>query len=94
MRSSTLAALGLALALSALAGTALAADQERGRALYENHCQSCHSAKVHNRKQRWPADLTQLRDVVDRWQAQQGLRWSREDIGDVVYFLNVTQYNY
>ena len=92
MRSS-LAALALALAAGA-GSTASAADLERGRALYENHCQSCHSVNVHNRKQRWPADLTQLRDIVERWQAQQKLRWSREDIDDVVYFLNVTQYSY
>ena len=83
------------LAFAAIQSTpALGADLERGRAFYENHCQSCHSAKVHNRKQRWPSDLTQLRDVVNQWQGQQNLRWSQEDIEDVVYFLNVTQYSY
>ena len=77
-----------------LTGPALGADVERGRALYENHCQSCHSIKVHNRKQRWPSDRDQLRAVVNQWQTQQNLRWSSEDIEDVVYFLNVTQYSY
>lgn len=35
-----------------------------------------------------------LRNIVGHWQGQQNLRWTREDIEDVVYFLNVTQYNY
>jgi hypothetical protein len=63
-------------------------------ALYENHYQVCHTRKVHGLKQRWPGKLDQLRGVVDRWQAQQELRWSQEGIEDVVYYLNVTQYNY
>jgi mono/diheme cytochrome c family protein len=70
------------------------ADGERGRALYENHCQACHSSKVHGRKQRWPENLAQLRAIVAQWQAQQVLNWSGEEIDDVVYFLNITQYSY
>ncbi|HUO44682.1 MAG TPA: hypothetical protein VMT94_07210 [Burkholderiales bacterium] len=83
-------------ALIAAAGNVFAApaDPERGRALYENHCQFCHSIKVHSRKQRWPQNLDDLRAIVDLWQRQQNLNWSKEDIDDVVYFLNTTQYNY
>ena len=62
--------------------------------MYENHCRFCHSAAVHNRKQRWPADIVQLRAIITQWQAAQNLRWSKEDIEDVVTFLNVTQYSY
>lgn len=83
------------LTLVAVAVTpALGADAERGRALYENHCQGCHSSKIHGRRQRWPADLDHLRNIVGHWQGQQNLRWTREEIEDVVYFLNVTHYNY
>jgi cytochrome c2 len=93
MRSSNRAV--AVLAFTVIVNTAaLGADPERGRALYENHCQGCHSSTVHNRKQRWPENLEQLRGIVDRWQTEQNLRWSREDIEDVVYFLNVTQYSY
>jgi len=82
--------------LFAVAGSssAMGADLERGKALYENHCQFCHSIKVHSRKQRWPQNLDDLRAIVDLWQRQQNLNWSKEDIDDVVYFLNTTQYNY
>lgn len=93
MRSSNRAVAVLAFTVIVIT-SALGADPERGRALYENHCQVCHTSKVHNRKQRWPENLAQLRGIVDRWQTEQNLRWSREDIEDVVYYLNVTQYSY
>ena len=80
---------------AALAATpAFGADAGHGRALYENHCQTCHTSKVHRREPRLPADSAGLRVIVERWQAEQNLRWSREDIDDVVYFLRVTQYNF
>jgi mono/diheme cytochrome c family protein len=73
---------------------AFGADAERGRALYENHCVVCHTSKVHRREPRMAADSSQLYKIVDNWQAEQGLRWSREEIDDVVYFLKLTQYNF
>lgn len=94
MQRSRLFQAACALAACVTVAPAPAADLDRGRALYENHCLSCHSVKVHNRKQRWPADLSQLRVIVGQWQEQQKLRWSRDDIEDVVYYLNVTQYSY
>jgi cytochrome c2 len=84
-----------ALAMAAMSSApAPGADLERGRDLYEIHCQFCHSIKVHNRQQRWPSDLQQLRGVVEHWQEQQKLRWSKDEIDDVVFYLNVRQYNY
>ena len=92
------AARALALAWPVCAALAaapvFAADAEHGRALYENHCRVCHTSKVHKREPRQPADSAELRAIVERWQAEQGLRWLREDIDDVVYFLRVTQYNF
>jgi mono/diheme cytochrome c family protein len=71
-----------------------AADSGRGAALYENHCQVCHSKRVHQRDQRLPANLAELRSEVERWQKQQNLRWSDEDVADVVEYLNSTQYKF
>jgi mono/diheme cytochrome c family protein len=90
--------LDYALAIAALSiasqPAALGADAERGRALYENHCVVCHTSKVHKREPRVAANAAQLYTIVDNWQKEVGLRWSREEIDDVVYFLKLTQYNF
>jgi len=70
------------------------AQGTRGSALYENHCQACHDKRVHDRTQRLPANIAELRFQVDRWQKAQNLQWSDEDIADVVAYLNSTQYKF
>ncbi|MCC6533120.1 MAG: cytochrome c [Burkholderiales bacterium] len=83
------------LALAAMAAISVeshAQNLERGRQLYENHCQTCHTAQVHGRKNRTAIGIGDLREIVDRWQANQALRWSREEIEDVVQFLANTRY--
>ena len=69
-------------------------DLERGRALYENHCQVCHTAQIHRRVNRLPMSLDELRTIVENWQRQENLRWSAQDVEDVVWFLNQTRYRY
>lgn len=78
---------------------ALSAGQEvpsldRGRALYENHCVVCHTAKVHRRAPALPISTDDLRHIVSVWTAQQGLRWNREDIEDVVFYLDRVHYRF
>lgn len=67
---------------------------ERGRALYENHCQVCHTPKVHTRANRMAIDTAELRGIVNGWQRAENLRWSAEDIEDVVHFLRQTRYRF
>ena len=90
--------LSFAFGIAALAivcqPAALGADAERGRALYENHCVVCHTSKVHRREPRVAANNAQLYKIVDNWQAERGLRWSREETDDVVSYLRLTQYNF
>jgi len=69
-------------------------DLERGRALYENHCVVCHTPKVHRRAPRLPLHTDDLRFIVTVWTSQQGLRWSRDDIEDVVHYLDRTYYKF
>ena len=69
-------------------------DPERGRALYENHCQVCHTPRVHSRVNKLPINRDELREIVDRWQREERLRWSSQDVTDVVEFLNRTRYGY
>ena len=94
MRRSVLVAL---LAVGGLAGMPAAQgaevpDLERGRALYENHCIVCHTPKVHRRAAPLPMRIDDLRYIVNLWASQQGLAWSRDDIDDVVHYLDRTHY--
>ena len=83
---------GLALVTATL--HAQVPDAGRGSALYENHCQVCHTSRVHTRNQRLPLTRAEVREIVDKWQAQQQLTWNASDIEDVVEFLNRTHYKF
>ena len=83
----------LLLCLPAVADAQLA-DIERGRALYENHCQVCHTPKVHSRVNRLAITRAEVRELADNWQSQQALRWSDQDLEDVVEFLSRTRYQF
>ena len=80
--------------MGAVSIDAHAQNVERGRLLYENHCQVCHTAEVHGRKNRIALSRDDLRDIVDRWQKHQKLGWSAEDIRDVVQYLATTRYRF
>jgi mono/diheme cytochrome c family protein len=89
-------ALGLALFVIA-AQPAFAADVpsvQRGRLLYENHCQVCHTSDIHRRPNRMPLNAAGLRGIVDQWQKQEKLNWSEQEIADVVQFLRETRYRF
>ena len=83
---------GVVLALPA-AGAEVP-NPERGRALYENHCVVCHTSKVHRRIPSSAIDTAALRSIVKVWMEEQKLRWSPEDIEDVVQYLNDTHYRF
>jgi hypothetical protein len=87
---------GVALcALATLyASSSHGADAGRGRALYENHCQSCHTPKIHSRAKRLPITKNEVRLLVDDWRRQANLPWTPEEVEDVVEYLNVTRYRY
>jgi len=89
------AAIGIMAACIAFqAAAADVPDLERGRALYENHCIVCHTSKVHRRIPRSAIDMDALRYIVKVWVEEQNLRWSPEDIEDVVQYLDSTHYNF
>lgn len=69
-------------------------DLDRGRALYENHCTVCHTSKVHRRFPPSAIDLEALRVIVKVWVEEQHLRWSAEDIEDVVQYIDRTNYRF
>lgn len=93
MASFTRVAAGTILTLAGHAHAQLP-DTARGQALYENHCQVCHSSKVHARVNRLPVARAEVRDIVEKWQAQQKLSWSSNEVDDVVAYLNQTWYRF
>lgn len=84
----------VALVLLFAARTASGADAERGRALYDLRCGSCHSESVHGRQKRVATNFEDVRRWVDRWNGSLGLRWDGEEIDDVAVYLNATYYRY
>ena len=81
------------LALAAGA-TAMAADPERGRMLYETRCDICHGTGVHLRASRKASSFEAIRAQVRRWDRELGASWSREEIEDVSVYLNDRFYLY
>jgi mono/diheme cytochrome c family protein len=69
-------------------------DEKDGELLYEAHCITCHNAQVHWRQNRLVKDWTSLRSQVERWQANIGQRWTREQILDVAKYLNRVFYKF
>lgn len=80
--------------MSLPAANAQVPDAGRGRALYENHCTVCHTAQVHARVNRLAMSRSEVRDIVEKWQAQQKLTWGTQEVEDVVEFLNRTRYQF
>jgi mono/diheme cytochrome c family protein len=66
----------------------LSADAARGRMLYENACQDCHTTQAHWRDQRLVRDWPGLHHQVTRWAAIAGQKWRPEDVNDVAAYLN------
>lgn len=66
----------------------LAVGLDLGRALYENHCQSCHEDWAHTRNNRKVATLDGLRARVTSWSIHSGLDWGTEEISAVTGYLN------
>jgi len=84
----------LSILLLLLYPIATAANPERGRLLYENHCRSCHESNVHIRQTQAAKSLKAVRTEVVRWQGVLTLQWNGEDVGDVAEYLNATWYHY
>jgi mono/diheme cytochrome c family protein len=88
-------ALALLVALAA-ALPAQAQDARRGRQIYETHCLTCHYEHVHERApgRSRVHDLEELRREVAARARLTGVRFTREDIEDVVIYLDQSHYGF
>lgn len=84
--------LGLLLVVNS--STALAVNYERGRLLYENQCQACHTRMLHTPETRKIKDLTELQYRVSAWGIHAGEDWGPEEVNDVTLYLNRSFYHF
>ena len=87
----------LVIAMSVLLagyGSVLAESFDRGQALYENHCMSCHEDGVHTRDTRRATSVAELRKWVATWSFHASLDWSGEEIDDVTDYMDRRYYHF
>jgi mono/diheme cytochrome c family protein len=91
-----LSPMAVAMIAALLAGPlpALAADEERGRLLYENHCTGCHESLIHIRETRKADSPAAIREQIERWRAVLDLDWQEDEVDDVLEYLNQRYYRY
>jgi len=80
--------------LGPLVSAQLMADTQRGAALYENHCQACHTDAIHQRNNSKVENRSALLAWITAWSTHAGLNWNKEDIEDVAGFMNLTYYRF
>lgn len=86
-------AFALLLAMTVGPSPALAENFARGQELYNLQCQSCHEDLLHARNRKLKS-LAELRKRIEDWAAHTGNTWTREDIDDVLYYLNKSFYRF
>lgn len=93
MRTSTISALTAAPLLALLSTASPAAEPERGRLLYENHCLVCHESAVHVRENRRVTTRIDIMEMITRWSAYLDLDWTGEEMFDVLEYLDQRYYH-
>ncbi len=83
-----------AAVLLALAGAVRAADPERGRMLYENHCHECHESVVHVREARKAGTRADVRRRIVQFARFLDLGWGEAEVADVLHYLNSRYYGF
>jgi mono/diheme cytochrome c family protein len=86
----------LLIALALVAAPAAAQDAQRGKLLYDAHCGGCHYERVHDRPPGRSSvhSLADLRDEVARRAALVKQRFTRDDLADIVSYLNQSHYRF
>jgi mono/diheme cytochrome c family protein len=67
-------------------------DVERGRLLYETHCGNCHGERLHDREKSLVRSYADLRTEVTKRAAMTGRRFSRDELEDIIEFLDRSHY--
>ena len=89
MRATISASLAAALLL---AGAAQAQDIERGRLLYETHCATCHTERLHTRENSIIRSYGALRAEVGKRAAMTNRRFTPDELEEIIEFLDRSHY--
>lgn len=89
MRAITSASL---LAALLLAGAAHAQNIDRGRLLYDTHCATCHTERLHTRERSIIQSYGALRAEVGKRAAMTNRRFSPDELEDIIEFLDRSHY--
>jgi mono/diheme cytochrome c family protein len=82
----------VSLLLAACAFGAQAQDLQRGKLLYETHCATCHTEKLHGRDRTVVKSMADLRDQVVRWSKQTKRSFTLDELEDIALYLNASHY--
>ena len=74
------------------AGAAQAQGIDRGRLLYETHCATCHTERLHEREKSAIRSYADLRGEVGRRAALTNRRFSPDELDDIIEFLDRSHY--
>ena len=80
------------LALALLAAAARAQNVDRGRLLYETHCATCHTERLHEREKSLIRSYADLRGEVGRRAALTNRQFSPDELDDIIEFLDRSHY--
>jgi mono/diheme cytochrome c family protein len=87
------ASAALAISLISASPLANAANFARGQELFEDHCQACHN-DFHRPDDRNVKSLSELRKRVEAWSAHAATDWKRDEIDDVLEYINRSFYKF
>lgn len=77
-----------------LSSFATHADPVQGKMLQEQSCTKCHDTSVYTRPNRRITSLAALQQQVGRCTKPAGAEWSKEEMQDVVEYLNKAFYHF
>ena len=80
------------LLLLFLASGAAAQNTDRGRMLYETHCATCHTERLHHRERSTIRSYGALRAEVGKRAAMTNRRFSPDELEDIIEFLDTSHY--
>lgn len=82
------------VALGAQAAALLPGDAERGKTLHQAQCTACHDSRVYTRANRRVQSIEGLIGQVNFCNRNLGNKLSREQVSDLVQYLNQTYYKF